>query len=565
MTFRARLAAAFGVVAIVPLVVIAIGVRHELDRRLTAEDQARVAALAALTRAELTRESTAIGDRLASLTGALADDDRFRLGTLQDVRAQRPYVLDYAGRAMQLTGLSALQIQDSSGRILSSGQFRNDYDRLDPGLPRLLATVPGGAALVNVRTPDGPLLVLARTDSVRIGGRGFALVGGLAVGPVFLARLAADSDLAVRLTLPDPAHDVPPAAGRPVVATLPVPYVAVDTAGTYDVQSAAFTITHSTAHLDALRRSVNRWFLIAMVLTAAAALGVATWLASRMSRPLRDLADRTAHVDFERLDVEFPAGRDDEIGALARLMNAMVRRLRASVGRMRDVERRAAMGDLARQVNHDIKNGLAPIRHVLRHLAQVANDAPQELPRVFAERRSTLDASVAYLDTLARNYARLTPQLDVGPCDANVVARAVAAGTAWSNGASLILDLADDLPPVHADALVLRRILGNLVANAGEALDGRSGTVTLATRPLDGGVCFTVRDTGSGMTRPQLDHAFDDFYTTRAGGTGLGLSIVRRLVTDLHGVLRVDTEPGAGTTVTVTIPAPTAPMPNPTP
>jgi signal transduction histidine kinase len=57
------------------------------------------------------------------------------------------------------------------------------------------------------------------------------------------------------------------------------------------------------------------------------------------------------------------------------------------------------------------------------------------------------------------------------------------------------------------------------------------------------------------MTREQLDRAFDDFYTTKAGGTGLGLSIVRRLVTDLHGVLRVDTQPGAGTTVTITFPA----------
>jgi signal transduction histidine kinase len=56
------------------------------------------------------------------------------------------------------------------------------------------------------------------------------------------------------------------------------------------------------------------------------------------------------------------------------------------------------------------------------------------------------------------------------------------------------------------------------------------------------------------MTRDELDRAFDDFYTTKDGGTGLGLTIVRRLVQDLGGRLRVETEPGAGTRVTVDLP-----------
>jgi signal transduction histidine kinase len=56
------------------------------------------------------------------------------------------------------------------------------------------------------------------------------------------------------------------------------------------------------------------------------------------------------------------------------------------------------------------------------------------------------------------------------------------------------------------------------------------------------------------MTREQLNRAFHDFYTTKPAGTGLGLSIVRRLVADLGGALRVDTEPGNGTRVLVTLP-----------
>ena len=558
MTFRARLVTAFGVVALVPLVAIAFGVRREMDQRLTAQDARRAAALAAVATADLSRRGASIGDRLASLADALRDDNRFRLAVTQGDASERPYVLDLAGREMRLTGLSMLQIQDASGRILSSGHFRNEYDRLEPDLPALVASA-RGAALVHARTPDGPVLALVRVDSVRLGGRALAIVGGEVVDSAFLTRLAPGGEFSIALSLPGGdgagvAAASPPDSHTVVVSRTAVPYIGGGPGGSRTVQAAALTLSRSTAALDALRRSVDIWFAAAIALTAAIALAASAWLAARVSLPLRELAEQTSRVDLDRLDVDFDTGRDDEIGALSRLLGAMTRRLRASAARERDAERRAAVGDLARQVNHDVKNGLAPIRHVLRHLAQVERDEPARLAAVFAERRPTLDASVDYLDTLARNYARLSPRLDVAPCDANAIARIVAAGASLPRSAALVLELAEDLPPVRADALVLRRILENLVTNACDALDGRGGTVTIGTARADGGAQLTVSDSGSGMTRAQLNRAFDDFYTTKPGGTGLGLSIVRRLVADLGGALRVDTEPGAGTRVSVTIP-----------
>jgi signal transduction histidine kinase len=548
---------AFGVVALAPLVAIAFGVRREMDQRLTAQDTRRAVGLAAVATADLSRRGASIGDRLASLADALRDDNRFRLAVTQGDASERPYVLDLAGREMRLTGLSMLQIQDASGRILSSGHFRNEYDRLEPDLPALIASA-RGAALVHARTPDGPVLVLVRVDSVRLGGRALAIVGGEVVDSAFLIRLAPGGEFSIALSLP--AGDgtgvtaAAPDSHTVIVSRTSVPYIGGGPGGVRTVRAATLTLSRSTAALDALRRSVDIWFAAAIALTATIALAVSAWLAARVSLPLRELAEQTSRVDLDRLDVDFNTGRDDEIGALSRLLGAMTRRLRASAARERDAERRAAVGDLARQVNHDVKNGLAPIRHVLRHLAQVERDEPARLPTVFAERRPTLDASVDYLDTLARNYARLSPRLDVAPCDANAVARIVAAGASLPRSAALVLELAEDLPPVRADALVLRRILENLVTNACDALDGRGGTVTIGTARADGGARLTVSDSGSGMTRDQLNRAFDDFYTTKAGGTGLGLSIVRRLVADLGGALRVDTEPGAGTCVSVTLP-----------
>ena len=80
-------------------------------------------------------------------------------------------------------------------------------------------------------------------------------------------------------------------------------------------------------------------------------------------------------------------------------------------------------------------------------------------------------------------------------------------------------------------------------------------TVTTEQRGGAGGnVRVTVADNGKGMTRPELERAFDDFYTTKPGGTGLGLSIVRRLVLDLNGSVKVETQPGQGTKFFVELP-----------
>jgi signal transduction histidine kinase len=147
-------------------------------------------------------------------------------------------------------------------------------------------------------------------------------------------------------------------------------------------------------------------------------------------------------------------------------------------------------------------------------------------------------------------------------CDVNSVVEQVLRNTSV-NGTLLQAKLSDVSPKVVGDTLMLRRILENLVGNAVDSVAGTAGgTVTVTTEAVgeDGRtarVRIIVADTGPGMTRKQLDQAFDDFYTTKPEGTGLGLSIVRRLILDLTGTLRVETSPGAGTSVIIELPAAT--------
>ena len=542
MRFRTRLFLALALAGVIPLVLLALGVRREVDRRLTAEYRARVDGAVRSIRADLTRESTAIQGRLGAFAAQLAGDDRFRQAVVDNDPASRRWVLDWGRFAIRQAGLAVLQLQDSSGRILSSGQFRQEYDRVRPELPAFLARSGGWPALAETRTPEGTVLALVRSDSFTVAGRRFTLVGGVAAEGRFLGPLPGDSGFAVRLVRGDSS---PPAAAATVAADLPIPLLPLPPA---PPTSARLVVTQPGAMLAELRRGVDRWFVAVLLATALATVAGAAWLSARISRPLTGLAEQTAAIDLDRLDHDFATDRTDEIGALSRLLGAMVSRLRLGASRLREAERRVAMGDLARQVNHDVKNGLVPIRNVLRHLDEVARDDPSTL----VERVSRAAGHPRIQRGLPRDVGQeLRP--DLAGAVAGAVRRQRPGGAAggWRRPGRPPDRRARRRPPAgEGRPPVLRRVLENLIGNArGEPRrPGGDGDGEHRARPPTARRCASPSPTpGRGMSREELDHAFDDFFTTKAGGTGLGLSIARRLVLDLGGTLRIETEPGAGT------------------
>ena len=555
MSFRARLLLAFAAATLLSLSLLSLGVRRQVTARVTAQHERRVDALARVAMQDLARENADVAARLHSLVASLADDNRFRLA-VQGAPAERSFLLDWAGDAMRVSGLSMLQLQDETGRILSSGHFRNEYDRLEPQLPALLASAADHPTVVKVRAPEGPMLVLARVDSARVGPRLLTLVGGTTIDEHFVNRFARDSEMTVSLVTPSDtlSSDNTKAPDRGVVsAAQQLTYIAAVT-DSMKLEPARIVVTHTASELEALQHDVDRWFAAAVAVAALAGLALAFWLSAGLSKPLAALARATASISLEGPEIDLATQRDDEIGTLARRFGVMGRRLRASAAQLLDAERRATRGEMARQVNHDVKNGLIPIRNVVQHLAQVQEREPERLATVFAERRSTLDSSIAYLDTLARNYARLTPRIERRTFDAAAVARD-AARSATVDGVVMQTHIADSPATAFGDPVLLRRVLDNLLRNAIESLPPTGGTVTLeATRGPHGGVRLTVADTGRGMSDEELSRAFDDFHTTKPGGTGLGLSVVRRLAADLQADLRVESAPGRGTTFTLDLP-----------
>jgi len=535
---------AFAAVVLIPIALLALGIRQDITRRLSNEYQVRVDSVVEVINEDLGRESAGIGDRLGSLKNALLNDQRFRLAVL-GVETERSYLANYAANAMRLTGVSVLHIQDAEGRIISSGSDRD-------------------------------LLALGTRESFMVADQTFTLIGGIAVDQAFLERLARDPAIVVSLQYPGgemssvrlPSTSLGPekpdttSDDDAAVGELKVPLIRSRAGQSVEDVQARLHVRQSKAPLRALLRSADSWFLATAAATGITALVLALWVSSRISRPLADLAEKTAVLDLDRLDVRFDEGAD-EVGRLSRLLGELTSRLRSSTARVREAERRATVGDLARQVNHDIKNGLIPLRNVMRHLSEVQRDDPAALPAVYAERRQTVDSSIAYLETLATSYARLSPPTNRRPCDLNTLIADVASAAQARERIEVETDLAGNLPTVIGDPIAFRRILENLVANAVDSLESKPGRITISTAsmPRDGepAVRMTVADSGRGMTTEEAGKIFNDFYTTKEGGTGLGLSIVRRLVMDVQGTIGVESAPGRGTRIIIEIPVTRSP------
>jgi len=576
---RARILLLSLLLVLAPMALLYFGLRVGVGRRLAEQHEARVAALADFVEADLGARGLRVAGALETLAESIADDTRLRLAILEGDEAHRGHLIDYAARAMGLTGLDMLQLQDADGRILSSGHFRNAYDRVEPVLPARLLADSRAAVLGWARRPEGRFPVLMRALPFTLGGRSFTLTGGVEVDRGFLADLARGSGMAVSVVhgggalSSDPmlqahlagllASAPAPAADGVWASALAAGYLVRERAlallppgAAGDPEPARLLVSVPRAPLAATLRSLDLWLALVLAATAAGAVALSVWTSRAASRPLADLA-----AGIEGLDLEAPAPglateRADEVGEVGRFLDRALGRLRATARDLREAERRATLGELSRQVHHDIRNGVTPLRNVLRHLAEVAAGDPAALPGVFAERRRTLESGLAYLEELAGNYARLAVKPAREPVDLGALLRALPAPGA---GVDFRLDVPPDLPPVLAETTGLRRIVENLVRNAAESLPEGGGRVAVSAAAADEDgapvVRLVVADTGEGIPVDVQARVFDDFYTTKDGGSGLGLSIVRRLASDFGGRIAVASAPGAGSRFTVTLPA----------
>ncbi|MEY2407904.1 MAG: hypothetical protein QOF48_574 [Verrucomicrobiota bacterium] len=229
---------------------------------------------------------------------------------------------------------------------------------------------------------------------------------------------------------------------------------------------------------------------------------------------------------------------------------------------LRQNEQLSALGLLAAEVAHEIRNPLTVMK-MLYHSMDL--QFPPEDPRardavIMGEKMNHLNRIVEQVLDFAR-----TTEPKLAPVDVNKLIDDLGLLTRHKFRAQrveLVCRLASGLPIVMADPVQLEQAFLNLMLNAAQAMPdgGRLTVTTHAVAPGRGGkparVVVEVRDTGVGMTEEQCARAFSSLLsTTQPQGTGLGLAIVRRVVETHRGDVSVKSRPGRGTTMTVTLPA----------
>jgi PAS domain S-box-containing protein len=234
-------------------------------------------------------------------------------------------------------------------------------------------------------------------------------------------------------------------------------------------------------------------------------------------------------------------------------------------------QKAAAWQEVAQRIAHEIKNPLTPIQlsaqRLERYLDRRTKGAPasaesaRELESLVAECARLIQGEVAALGNLVDAFSRFAqfPQAQLVPGDLNrLVSTALEVFAGRLDGVTLRTDLAANLPPIRADAELLRRVIVNLIDNAAEATEGAATReIVLTTRLGANGetVELVVADSGHGIAPQDKDRLFLPHFSTRQRGTGLGLAIADRIVAEHHGAIRAEDNQPQGARFIIRLPA----------
>ncbi len=214
-------------------------------------------------------------------------------------------------------------------------------------------------------------------------------------------------------------------------------------------------------------------------------------------------------------------------------------------------DRLAAIGEVAAELAHEIRNPLAGIQMAILNLRREIDDKDQ------LERLDLINAELKRMARLLNDMldqSRHSPEVPTA-FDVRTLIRDLAALTRYQIAASIHLEIDAPCPlPVHLPESGIRQALLNLILNAADALEGNSGTIWIKARTDRQGLRIDVMDDGIGFSKDMLAHGIRPFRTSRQRGTGLGLAMVQRFVKDVGGTISLSNQQIHGACVSLLLP-----------
>jgi signal transduction histidine kinase len=284
---------------------------------------------------------------------------------------------------------------------------------------------------------------------------------------------------------------------------------------------------------------------------------IALFITNKITRSFSIIGDKMKEIRLGKTNEEIVWNHKDEIGELVQQYNKMVRQLEESAEALAKSEREGAWREMARQVAHEIKNPLTPMKLSIQYLQKAINNNQPNVKELTSSVANTLVEQIDHLSKIAADFSRF----------ANIGTRTLERFDLHQVIASLI-DLYSSDPKVkliwkkvqggvtmEADRTHMNRLFTNLLTNAVDASSEKPKCIIEIKETLsDESILVSVKDNGEGIAPEMQSKIFVPNFTTKTSGTGLGLAMCKRIVEQAEGDIWFETEVGKGTTFFVQLP-----------
>lgn len=283
---------------------------------------------------------------------------------------------------------------------------------------------------------------------------------------------------------------------------------------------------------------------------------IALFITNRITRSFSVIGDKMKEVNLGKMNEAIVWNRDDEIGDLVKEYNKMVAKLEESAEALAKTEREEAWREMARQVAHEIKNPLTPMKLSIQYLQKAINSNQPNVKELSSNVANTLVEQIDHLSKIAADFSQFANigHTNVETFDLHEVIRSLQ--ELYRSDPNIDFNWR----PLHrrilinADKTQMNRLFTNLFANAIEAVVDRRCRIEVNEQLENNIVRISIRDNGEGIAQEMQSRIFIPNFTTKSSGTGLGLAMCKGIVEQTGGNIWFETQKGEGTTFHVELP-----------
>ncbi len=304
-------------------------------------------------------------------------------------------------------------------------------------------------------------------------------------------------------------------------------------------------ITFSTTEVNVVIFGIYSFAVIIIII-------ISTFFANQISQPIQRLTKATEAVGKGDLSIKIDHNERGELKDLLDGFNLMTSELKKNQMELAEMEREAAWKEMAKQVAHEIKNPLTPMKLALQQLIISYKDKSHDFDKLFEKVSQTVLHQIDNLNQIASEFSRFAkmPSLKIEVVDL-VSSLNDTVNMFIHEKTSIIINSKLSKADIEADLSQLRRLFINLIRNSMQA-DAAKITIDLSEAGNNYQILFS--DNGSGVNAADKEKIFNENFTTKKQGMGLGLSLAKRFLESIRGDIKLHSTSKSGTTFLITIP-----------